>query len=310
MVFIVLNPAAGNCEADVARQAFRRHFGGVDWVYEVYETTGEERVAEIVRAALGRGVDLAVAAGGDGTISRVVDGLVHTGVPLGIVPIGTGNALARDLGIPLDLERALSLLTGEHTVVSVDAMQVDDRFCLLSVGIGISALMMRDTEREDKRRFGPIAYLWTGFAKLCGFQPCCFTLLVDGRRRQFRASEVTIANSGSLGDPAFRWGPQIRMNDGRLDVCIVRARTVLGYFGVIWNILLRRPRRDPRIRFLSGVQSITVDAQEPLPVQGDGEVIGQTPVYVQVVPGGVRVIAPVAGQRRSRTDERSMEKRG
>jgi diacylglycerol kinase (ATP) len=150
---------AGNSDAELIHRALEQHLVGNEWAYEVYETTGEERIAEIVRGVLNRDFDMFIAAGGDGTVSGVADALIGTGIQLGIIPVGTGNSLARELGIPLKLEDAIDLLTGEHTMARIDAMHVGDRYFVLNVSVGISALMMRDTKREDKRRFGEIAYV-------------------------------------------------------------------------------------------------------------------------------------------------------
>ena len=290
--FVVLNPVAGNSDAGALRQSLERRFADVDWSYEVYRTTGEERVTEIVRAALDRDFDVFVAVGGDGTVSGVAAGLVHTDIPLGIIPVGTGNALARDLGVPLNSEEALRLLTGEHSVVDIDAMQAGDRIYLLNVTVGISAVVMRDTERQDKRRLGMLAYVWTGFRKLLGWQPHRFNVVADGQMHRFRASEVAVVNAGAIGDPSLRWGTQVRLDDGQLEACILRAQSAVGYLRLAWSMLLHRQRRDPGLRCLVVERHIAIHTGRPLPVQADGEFVGHTPVDISVVPGAVRMIVP------------------
>lgn len=290
--FVVLNPVAGNTNAETIHQALEQHFGDRNQPYEVYETTGQERLGEVIRAALDRGFDRVFAVGGDGTISGIADGLAHTGIPMGVIPTGTVNTLARDLEIPLNLDEALDLLSGHHAIKAIDAIQVEDRFYVLNISTGVSSLTMRHTERYEKRRFGSAAYIWKGARWLFGFQPERFTVVVDGRRTQAQASEVVIANSGLIGMPPFRWGAHVRLDDGRLDVCIVRARNAPDYLRLAWHILLGRQKRDPDVRYLSAEHSITIDANQPLPVQGDGEMIGQTSVEVRVVPGALRVVMP------------------
>jgi YegS/Rv2252/BmrU family lipid kinase len=298
--FVVLNPVAGNSDPGLIRNALERHLGGQGWTYDVHETTGRKRIAQVVRSALEQRFDAVIAAGGDGTVSGVAGGLVHTGVPLGIIPAGTGNALARDLGISLDLEEALRLLVDEQrtTAIDIDAMQVGDRFMILNLGVGISALAVRATERSHKRRFGRIAYVWAGLREFFGFQPRRFNVTVDGRSNLFRASEIMVLNSGGLGSPHLNWGPRVRPDDGRLDVRIVRARTALDYLRLGRNFLLGQQKRDPSLQSLSAERRIAIRADRPLPVQGDGDLIGQTPIQVKVVPGAVRVIAPVAVEHR------------
>jgi YegS/Rv2252/BmrU family lipid kinase len=297
-VFVVLNPMAGSCTAQDVHQALERHFDAEIWTSEVYETTGEEQVAAIVRAALEQDCDMVIAAGGDGTISDVAEGLAHTDIPLGIIPVGTANVLAHELNIPPDLDSACALLAGEHAIARLDAMRVDDKLFVLQIGIGIGSLMVRDTARAAKRRFGRAAYLWTGFKRLLGYQPQRFTIVVDGKRIRPRAAEVMIANGGVLGAPPLRWGPDIRPDDGRIDVCVLSARTALDYIKVAWHILSGQQRRGRNIRYLSAREQIIVYADRPLPVQADGEIIGETPLRVQVVPSAVCVIVPeeTAGQ--------------
>ncbi len=299
--FIVLNPVAGQ-SSDEMRRHLERHFAATGWTCELYATTGEERVADVVRAALPRApervddqVDLVVAAGGDGTVSGVAGGIAQTEIPLGVIPLGTGNTFARELGIPLALEPALNLLTGDHTLLNVDGMAVGERFFVLSVSIGISGLIMRDTERADKRRFGRVAYVWTGLRKLFGYQPHRFGVTIDHEQtRLIRASEIAIANSGALGDPSLRWSPHVELDDGRIDVCILRARSVLDYIGLAVAVVLRRHAEEPGIRHYIAERRVEVDTRSDLPVQGDGEFIGKPPVEVTVLPGAFRVVVPLS----------------
>ncbi|MFL5807401.1 MAG: diacylglycerol/lipid kinase family protein [Roseiflexaceae bacterium] len=293
-IFVVLNPMAGSSTAEDVRQALDRHFAARAWQQEIYETTGREQVADVVRNALKHNYDMVVAAGGDGTVSDVAEALVHTDIPLGILPVGTANVLARELGIPIDLDGACELIVGEHMATSIDAMQVGDHYFMLHIGVGIDSLTMRDTARAAKRRFGRAAYLWTGARWLIGYQPRRFTIAVDGRRYRPRAAQVLIANGGALGMRLLRWGPHIRPDDGQIDVCVISARTLWDYLRVGWHMLLSQHDRDPNIRYLSATRSIAVDADRPLPVQADGEIIGQTPVQVRVVPDAVRVVVPRA----------------
>ena len=299
--FVVVNPVAGSNAGQLDR-ALRKLLGAAGWAWEIYATTGEERLADVVRAAADRtddAIDLVIAAGGDGTVSGVAGGVARTGLPMGIVPVGTGNTLARELGIPLAMKPALELLTADHDVVELDAMAVDQRFFVLNVSVGISGLMMRDTSRADKRRFGRIAYVWTGLRKLFGYQPHRFELAVDdGDRRFIRASEIAIVNSGALGDPSLRWSPQVELDDGRIDVCVVRAKSLLDYLRLAVAVVLRRHEEEPGIRHYIAERRVVVDVESDLPVQADGEFLGKPPVKVDVVPGAVRMVVPKDSDRR------------
>jgi diacylglycerol kinase (ATP) len=294
--FVVLNPVAGRGAAEDVRRAFERLFPADRTACEIHETVRDERIAEVVGDAVARGCDLVVAAGGDGTVSAVANGLVGSDVPLGIIPMGTANVLARELGIPVDLESACRLVAGEHSTTRIDAMRVGGECYFTQVGVGIDALMIRDTRREDKRRFGRVAYLWTAFTSLLGFQPRRFVLTTDGHEYRGRASQIVVANCGILGQPPFRWGPDIHPDDGHLDVCVIRARSVLDYVTISGRVLTGRHRSSPHIRYLQAHREVVIAARhthhQPLPVQGDGEIIGQTPVTVGVVAGAVAVVVP------------------
>jgi len=292
--FIVLNPVAGN-GGSRAKPAVERHLAGAGWTYEIYETTGEEQIDDVVRRRLqdnDEDVDLCVAAGGDGTVSGVAGGLAQTGIPLGILPLGTANTFARELGIPLQTKAALKLLTEDHALVEVDAMAAEERLFLLNVSIGLSGLMIRDTDRMDKRRLGRAAYVWTGFRKLFGYEPHQFLLTVDGDERLVNASEIAIVNSGALGDPSLRWTTRVELNDGRIDVCVMHARSLLDYLSLAAAVALRRQAEEPGIDHYIAERRVVVKTESDLPVQADGEELGKPPVEVSVMAGAVRVVVP------------------
>lgn len=291
--FVILNPAAGTYTADKVREALGKHFNCADGSCAVHQTSGHENLAELARSAADRGCDVVVAAGGDGTVSAVADGLVGLEIALGIIPLGTANVLARELGIPVDLNEACTLLSGPHAVAKIDAMELAGRHYYTQVGVGIDALMIRDTRREAKKRFGRVAYLWTGFTRLVGFQPRGFRLVVDGREVVQRGSQVVLANCGTLGQHPFRWGPDIRPDDGKVAVCIVRAKTMLHYVQLAWAVLTGQHRQSRHVRYLTSERSVRIETHQPLPVQADGEIVGKTPVEVGIVPGAVRVVVPV-----------------
>lgn len=291
-VFAVLNPVAGHNNPSSTRQVLEQHFAALDWPLEFYETTGQDQLAEIVRAAVRRGARLCLAAGGDGTVSAVAAGLIGTNVPLGILPLGTGNVLARELNLPLSLESALHLITGTHQIRHLDAMRAWGRIFLLNVSTGISALAMGDMRPAEKRRFGRLAYVWKGLRRILGAQPYRFTITIDGRPLRARASEVAIPNASTMGLAPLNWGDHINVDDGHVDVCIIRARNLVDYARLAWHAVLHQQRRDPAFRSIVAQRSIVIAAKNQIPVQGDGEVIGQTPVHIEVLPRAVSVIAP------------------
>jgi YegS/Rv2252/BmrU family lipid kinase len=291
-VFVILNPVAGSSAADEVRRALEQYFASTNRTCDYYETTGDEQLEDVVCEAMQHNFAMVVAAGGDGTVSGVASGLVRHDVPLGIIPIGTANVLAQELGIPLDIDAACRLLSEQPTVAHIDAMKVGNRHFFLQIGIGLDSLMIRDTDRGLKRRFGRLAYIWTGLKWLVGYQPVRFSLMIDGKQRRPRAAQVLIANGGTLGIPQFRWGPDIYPDDGSLNVCLIYARTLFDYLGIAWHMLTHRQKRSRKIRYYTAHDSIIVNADDYLPVQADGEIIDEVPLHIEIIPGAVHIIVP------------------
>lgn len=241
------NPASGGYGRGVLAQALDQVRAGSAWDCHLYEMQPGDDVAERVRQAVREGYTLVAAAGGDGTISAVAAGLVHSTVPLGIIPLGTGNVLARELHIPLNAGEALRLLLGPHTQHVIDALQVGEQLFLMNVSVGLTALAIEGTPHHEKRRFGRIAYVWNGLRRAISLRPRRFTLEIDGQRWRAVASDIAVVNAAILGDPAFRWSDGARLDDGELQVCIIRARSFWDYLRVAGDMLLRRQHRDRSI---------------------------------------------------------------
>ncbi|MEN9939071.1 MAG: hypothetical protein RLZZ387_5650 [Chloroflexota bacterium] len=293
-IYVVMNPVGGTCNPDAVRESLARQLGEAGKRYEIYETTGahDENIAEVVHGAVSRGAEIVVAVGGDGTVSEVAGALSSSDVPLGIIPAGTANVLARELQVPVEIDSAVGLIAGQHGITSIDGLEADGRIYVLSVGIGIESIMIRDTPRDAKRRFGRLAYLWTAFTSALGFRGRRFTIVVDGQRTRPRAIQVLVANGGTLGVAPLRWGPGISPRDGRVNVVIIGPRTLLDYLKIAYHTVLGRHRENPNLRYITARESVTVTADSPLPVQADGEIIGTTPVQVRVVPAAVQVVVP------------------
>lgn len=299
-VYVVLNPKSGSCTAADVRRAIDHHLGEIG--VEIHEVGSGDDLPHLIRSAIERGCDPIVAAGGDGTVSAVADVLVGTEVHLVVLPLGTANVLARELGIPVDLEGACSLAArcvepmssagSGHGVFRLDAMKVGGRHYFTQVGVGIDSLMIRDTPDTHKKRFGRLAYMWTAMTSLIGFQPRRFIITADDEPKKAKASQVVVVNTGMMGQPPLRWGPDIRADDGRLDICIVRARTLLDYASIFWHVVRARHKQSPNVRYRVASGSVAIATRQPLPVQADGEILGDTPVRIELIPNALKVIVP------------------
>jgi diacylglycerol kinase (ATP) len=291
-IFAVMNPAAGFGDPLRAQRKLEAFCERLDWPYEVYESQEDEDLSVVVKAAVERGCDIVVAAGGDGTVSGVAGGLVYSTVPLVILPVGTGNLLAHDLGIPQDLNRAVELVAGKNNLQMLDAMEINGHYYVMNTGVGWSSLIIKHTDRQEKRRFGFLAYIKTAVWRLFGLQPHSFRLVVDGKKFRVRASEILIANGGLLGVQIPLEDVHIYPDDGKVDMFVIKARTLADYLELAWFLLLRKPRQATKMFYIQAADSIEIASENPLPAQADGEVIGETPVTIRVIPQAVRLLVP------------------
>jgi diacylglycerol kinase family enzyme len=259
---------------------------------EVLDLPAADRLAEVIGELLARGAECVAAAGGDGTVAAVAQVLAGGGVPLGIVPLGTGNLVARELGIPLEAERAAELLAGPSTRRRLDVMRINGRIHLLNAGVGINAEVIDRTSRLGKNLFGVSAYVGTAVWKVMQARPQRMEIVIDGVAAVYDATDVLISNCGILARGLYPNGPDIRADDGRLDVCVVCMKRPLEY---PWSYVMRllRPRNVNRVLHeRAAACAVTVRSARPLAVQADGDIIGVTPVTVEILPHALSVIVP------------------
>ncbi len=292
---IVLNPAAG--QEDPLR--VRRLLGGAFAVrgasFDLVETAGAGDAERFARDAVRLGYRAVVAVGGDGTVAEVITGLAGTQVPLAVVAQGTGNQVACNLGIPRDIEGAVEVAV--HGVPApMDLGQLaDGRYFALMAGAGWDAEVMTAATRELKDRWGFGAYLYAGLRRALAPPSALFRITADGREFTVSAATVIVANVGQivydLLPVDLRIGPGVSFHDGMLDVCIFAPRTFSDVAAVLWRVARGQYVGDDRMIYLRA-RDIRIESETPVVTQVDGDVVGETPLEVRAVEGGVRVLVP------------------
>ncbi len=291
---VIVNPTK------VDSDAFRSKVSGVarvaGWGEPLwFETTVDDVGATMTRAAVAAGADVVVAAGGDGTVRVVCAEMAGTGVPVGVVPAGTGNLLARNLGIPLGRDQALEVvLHGRDRAIDLVQIKGDGleatRFAVMA-GMGLDAAIMAGAPDAMKRRMGWPAYVVAGMRHL-RYPAVRVTISVDGSEPVHRkARTVLVGNVGSLtaGIPLL---PDARIDDGVLDVVVIAPRRVVGWLSLLWRVLTRHPRIDERLDRYTG-RSVVVTAATSTPRQLDGDIVGPgTEIHAEVEPGVLLVRVP------------------
>jgi YegS/Rv2252/BmrU family lipid kinase len=242
-----------------------------------------------------RGYRAVLAAGGDGTIAEVITGLAGSPVPLGIIPHGTGNQLAANLGIPSDVEGAVEVaVNGVPTPIDIGQLS-DGRYFALMAGAGWDAEVMSSCTRELKDRWGFAAYLFAGLRSSVAPPSALFRITADGQEIEVRAATVLVANAGQLFHALFpvevRIAPGVSFHDGLLDVCIFAPRGLTGVAAMLWRVARRQYQGDERMIYLQA-REVRIETDPPIITQVDGDLAGQTPLAARAVEGGVRVLLP------------------
>ncbi len=289
---IIVAPTVNADTRNLLRVAVRDSLDSAAESCEILEIQAGEPMAEAVAWRMAGQVSCVVAVGGDGTVSSVAHALVGTEVPLGIVPAGTGNLVARELGIPLDVTAAVKLIAGQHRLRKIDAMEIAGRTYLLNAGVGINAEVIDRTSRLGKSLFGRSAYVGTAVWKVLQAKPQRLEITVDGETRTYEATDVLISNCGTLARVLHPNCPDIRADDGQVDVCIICMKMPLEYPWYYLRKSLFPGHVNRIIHEMSAKKSVVVRSDVPISVQADGDIICTTPVTVTVQPNAVAVMVP------------------
>jgi diacylglycerol kinase (ATP) len=304
-VLVILNPTSGQQEALESQQLIEKALSEKGISFET-RLTGRERDALLwaKEAAEGRSnasalttgsFDAVVAAGGDGTIVEAMNGLLQTNsdMPLLVVPLGTANGLARSLKLPLEPRAALeAALEGEVASLDVGYIVNRDHFFLLFAGVGYDAQVIREADRELKDRHGLMAYIYAAFKQLRKRRNQYLTLILDGKRVAVYGHSVLMFNLNEFVLAGVPLGPKTNANDGKLDIIVLRDPTAWGTFKEVWQIATHR--FSPVSPEVWQASSLRIETLRPLPFQTDGDVLGQTPLEIEVRQNAARVVAPRA----------------
>lgn len=285
------NSDSGQSKKGRQLEPIRVHFEqhGIPLKITEFPVPGED-IKTTVDQILVEDSDLFIAAGGDGTISLISNKLIGTEIPLAILPLGTGNLLAQELQIPQNLEKALSLITSDQSkTILMDTLKLEDRSCLLNVSVGVTPKVMKKTQAREKQRYGIFAYVVHFIQQFLGLKLNRYFVEYDGKNITFRASEVLITNGQSMGVENLKWSENISINDGRLDLFIIRATNFMDVIRLVFSIFTKKNERNDVMKYIQFSDYCRIETQTPLPAQADGDTIGETPVEIRISPESLKV---------------------
>ncbi len=238
----------------------------------------------------GSAADCIIAVGGDGTVSSVAAGLHGSDVLLGIIPGGSTNIIARELGIPENTSAAIRLIFGEFDVRKMDVGVCNDRFFLHMAGSGFDSRLFDNADPALKKKVGWVAYLPADIKALR--EPAChFHITIDDEVMEVASPLVLVANGSSVINPRLRVGTRIRPDDGQLDVMVVTATKPHELASVLARFASSSMDESPYVIYRKA-QSVALECPRPVPVQLDGDVIEQTPARFRVLPRDIGIIVP------------------
>ena len=235
--------------------------------------------------------DLLIAVGGDGTVAEVAGAARGAMIPVGIIPGGSTNITARELGIPRNTYLAVRLLFERHAIRAIDAGVCGNRIFLHMAGAGVDSLLFDLTSPALKRKIGWIAYLPAAIEALR--RPLSrFTIRsVEMRIDSVRSPLVLVANGPSIIAPMLQLDTRIRSDDGNLDVFVVKATRPDELARVLARMTLRQLSGSPLVTAFT-TKDVEIFAEPEIATQLDGDVFGTTPVRFTIDPGSVRIVVP------------------
>ena len=270
----------------------RASAAGGGWTPDLVVTGKAAAGVAAARKAAENGADLVVAAGGDGTVRGCAEGLADTGIPLGIVPLGTANLLARTLGIPADPRAALAVALGSREDRRIDIATADGALFTAMAGMGLDAAVVAATKL--KHHLGWFAYAMSGVAHIA-VPPARFSIRMDGGPPVEREAKCVVVGNSGLLPGGFTVLPQARIDDGLLDIGVLAPRGLLGWPRLATRVLTHSRHQDRQLERFQARQ-VEITAHAVLPREVDGEIVppGRT-LTVAVRPGALTVRVP-AGQ--------------
>ena len=247
---------------------------------KIWLTERPNHASELAKIAISEGADRIIAIGGDGTINEVASSLLHSSIPLGIIPVGSGNGLARHLGIPFEFNAALNnAIQGE--IITIDAGTWNEKPFFCTAGIGFDAYVASHFAKRGKRGF--INYVFSTLMSLTTYK----TIEVEGMGKVF---SLTVANANQFGNNAYI-SPESDLQDGNLEYIRIKNASILSL--VILGIsLFRKNLHKSTLAEISSLESLSIRTKSGIPYHLDGEsfLLETDQIEVKILPGSLQVI--------------------
>lgn len=285
---IIINPVSGNYPQDFVKQVIKENLAE----YKFFETNPEEDGAVQAKKAIDENFDVIIACGGDGTITEVASALINTDIKLGIIPAGTGNMLAGNLGIPLNIRDSISVIK-EGKIRKMDIGKVNNRYFTFMIGCGLNSSIIEHTSREKKRKFGYLAYFIEGIKKGINHPYIRYKIKIDGKKTvRVKALNLIAANKANIIGETFSLAPDASLFDGKMDLIIISIFKNIDYLFAFWKIFTKQHfTKSGRMRHYK-FTTAEITSKPRVSVQIDGDILEETPIKIQVIPEAINILTP------------------
>jgi YegS/Rv2252/BmrU family lipid kinase len=292
---LIFNPVSGTADPDRELERIKELLS-TQFELDVQFTTEEVSADRLAQQAIDKGnFEIIIAAGGDGTLSEAARALGETTIPLGVIPRGTANAFASALAIPDTLDEACETILSGKTR-RIDIGKCNGRLMTLLAGIGFEAETVEHASRNAKQRWGALAYLVSGIQQLRELELFEAEIETDDKIIKVSAGALTVANAAPPTSILAQGPAGILYDDGLLDITIISSNTWASAIAASYHLLQTGLRGDAAKRDDIGylrAKRVKITTEPPQKIVLDGEMIGNTPLEVECVPGGLTVIVPM-----------------
>jgi len=287
-ILFIINPIAGTRSKKIIHELIELYIDPIKFKKKLYYTTGSGDAFRRAKKAITEKYDAVIAVGGDGTINEIGKALVKTNIPIGIIPVGSGNGLARHLKIPLDPKKAIETINA-FNVDSIDYGIINDTPFFCTSGLGFDAVIGHKFAEESQRGFH--TYVRTTLHEFFNYKPKKYTINADGRVFKERAFLITFANSGQYGNDAYI-APNADIRDGYLDVCIVSPFPKIAMFSIGLRLFSRQAHHSEFIKIFRA-KHIEVKRKNTAEVHLDGEpaMMGKK-LVIDAIHKGLQILVP------------------
>ena len=288
-ILFIINPISGGNDKEDFIQDLKKYSQDYCFSYETFFTSGDNDLEKLKNAISVTQADRVAAVGGDGTSSLVGQAIKGSDVPMGIIPFGSANGMAAELGLPTRPARAIHNLINGKTV-AIDLLLFNDKHYAMRMGdLGFNAHIVRGFEESDKRGLG--AY-FKQFLKELRISPRrTYYLKINGHKIKRKAVMVAIANATRYGIGTVL-NPKGKLNDGRLEVCIIKSIHFNAMLRLLWGQLTGNMYRSEHAEIIT-CSELTVSMKNAHTLQVDGEIIGKEQVIrAKVIPACVKLLVP------------------